>query len=69
MTDLEETITNKKPIKVYLREDNEEYEFFDIMEYNEEKDRYECNFGNIPFSSIPLILMGKLDHIKLESVK
>lgn len=68
MTDLEETITNKKPIKVYLREDNEEFELFDIMEYNKEKDRYECEYGNIPFSKIPLIMIGKIDHIKIESV-
>lgn len=69
MTELDETIKNKKPIKVYFREKNEEFEYFDTMEYNKEKDRYECEYGNIPFSSIPLILIGKIDHIKLESVK
>lgn len=65
LKELEETIQNHKPIKVYL-----ENEYFDIMEYNKQKDRYECDYGNIPMDKMALILTEdeSVDHIRLEVV-
>lgn len=63
MTNLWETIKNRKPVKVYLLGD-----YFDTMSYNEELNRYEGVYGNIPMEKVPLIIDGdeSVDHIKLE---
>ena len=66
MNKLNETIKKRKPVKVYI-----EGEYFGIMEYNQEKNRYENNYGNIPIEKIPLILAGNesVNHIKLEVIE
>jgi len=71
MITLNETIKNKQPIKVFIRDDEKlPYEYYDTMTYNKELDRYEGNYGNIPFKKIPMILAKKkeVDHIKLEVI-
>lgn len=66
MTTLNDVIKDKKPIKVFIQNDiTGEFEYYETMEYNKDLKRYECNFGNIPLKKIPLILSGKINHIKL----
>lgn len=65
MNSLQVAIKNRKPIKVYILGD-----YYDTMSYNEELNRYEGVYGNIPMEKIPKILAGaeEYDHIKLEAV-
>lgn len=68
---LTQTIKKRKPIKVYLKDDDKSlYEYFDIMHYNKDKNRYECNYGSIPMNKMSKILSGdkSVEHIRLEAV-
>lgn len=66
MKNLQEAIKNKEPIKVYL--DNE---YYDIFEYNEEKNIYQGQFGYMDLDTISKILLNRkeVDHIKIEKVE
>lgn len=63
MNTLQVAIKERKPIKVFILGD-----YFDTMTYNEELNRYEGDYGNIPMEKIPKILAGyeEVDHITLE---
>jgi len=72
MQELNEAIEKKLPLNLYIKEtDTRNYEFYDVLDYNEKTNRYEGVYGHIPMEKMPLILMQdkSVDHIKLEVCK
>lgn len=66
MKDLWEIVENREPIKVYLTGD-----YYDTLYWDEEKQRYQGEFGFIPMEIITKIVLEKkeVDHIKIEGVE
>lgn len=64
---LKMALTDRKPLNVYLKGDNDEdYWFYCKMEYVKEKDMYQGEFGCLPLDTVIQAADDLLPHIKLE---
>ena len=65
MKNLQEVIKNREPIKISIKDLDT-----GIYYWDEEKQRYQSDFGFIPIEVVVKVVLGKkeVDHIKIEAV-